>query len=163
MRQVDMNQPAIAQLIETDLASIVDKWCQSVRHDSRIESDANLTTPELVDHVPAVIQEICDLIRKSELPDVRNSMEARTNAYVRFQQGYKGRDLIRELSILRITLFDFLMERASSEGLDVKQYHLAGTIINLYIDEEMRYVVSIYSKPPDNRLPGETASSERRW
>jgi RsbRD-like negative regulator of sigma factor len=150
-----MSQPEIADLIESNLANIVDRWRQSVRDDPRIESDADLTTPELIDHVPAIIQEICELIRKSETPNVRNSTEARANAYVRFQQGYKGRDLIRELSILRIKLLDVLMPRTPNDApsLDPQQRHEASTIINLYIDEEMRYVVSIYSKPPNNLPP----------
>lgn len=147
-----VSQAAIADSITTNLPKLIEDWCRSVRDDPRIESDANLSTPELIDHVPAIVEQICELIRKSETPNVRNSNEARANVYVRFQQGYKGRDLIRELSILRITLLDFLMKIAiiRPPGFGIEQSHDAATIINLYIDEEMRYVVSVYSSPPRN-------------
>jgi hypothetical protein len=49
------------------------------------------------------LEEVCELIRKGETPGVRNSLEARANVYVRFHQGYTGRDLVSELSLLRMT------------------------------------------------------------
>ncbi len=125
---------------------LIEVWSLAVRKDTRIESDSNLSKPELVDHVPAMIGEICELIRKSETPSVRNNIEARANVYVRFHQGYMGRDLIRELSLLRITLLDYLMEISSGEslGLNPEERHDVAMIINLYLDEEMRYAISIY-------------------
>ena len=105
-----MSQAAIADEIENHLERLVEIWTSAVREDPRIESDATLSKPELIDHVPAIIQEICELIRKNEVPTVRNSHEARANVYGRYQHGYKGRDLIRELSLLRITLLDHLRD-----------------------------------------------------
>ena len=60
--------------------------------------------------ISAADEEIGQLILRGETPGVRNIPEARVNVYTRFHQGYKGRDLIRELSLLRITLLDQLME-----------------------------------------------------
>ena len=111
-----MSQPAIADDIENHLERLIEIWTSAVRSDPRIESDENLSKPELIDHVPAIIQEICALIRKNEIPTVRNSNEARANVYVRYQQGYKGRDLVRELSLLRITLLDHLMDMSERKG-----------------------------------------------
>lgn len=122
----------------------------AVRQDPRIESDDTLTLPELIDHVPAILEEISLLIRKGETPGVRNVNEARVNVYTRFHQGYKGRDLVRELSLLRITLLDHLMEISLGEpgDLNVKEWHTAATILNLYLDEEMRYAISVFADPP---------------
>jgi len=121
-----------------------------MREDPRIQSDANLTKPELIDHVPAILEEICELIRKREIPGVRNSLEARANVYVRFHQGYTGRDLARELSLLRITLLDYLMELSLGGTVDLssEERHEASRIINLYLDEEMRYAISVFCNPP---------------
>ena len=156
-----MSPVTIASEIERHIDQLIESWTQAVRDDPRIESDENLTRPELVDHIPAIIQEICALIRKGETPDVRNSNEARVNVYTRFHQGYKGRDLIRELSLLRITLLDYLMEISldESSGVDRNNRHDAATILNLYLDEEMRYAISVYSNPP-NPLRQEPAGSE---
>jgi len=151
-----MRQSRIADALESRLDQLIESWAVTVRDDPRIESDANLSEPELIDHVPAIIQEICALMRNSETPDVRNSHEARANVYTRFHQGYTGRDLIRELSLLRITLLDALMEIASDESLaiDSQARHEAATILNLYLDEEMRYAISIYGNPQTGSAPG---------
>jgi len=142
-----MNPATIADRIEAHIDQLIESWTLAVRSDPRIESDDNLSLPELIDHVPAIIEEICTLIRSGETPGVKNSHEARVNVYTRFHQGYTGRDLIRELSLLRITLLDDLMEISSNQtfGITAQARHDAATILNLYLDEEMRYAISIYS------------------
>jgi hypothetical protein len=146
-----MSQEAIADEIEKDLERLIEIWTSAVRDDPRIESDATLSKPELIDHVPAIIQEICDLIRKNEVPNVRNSHEARANVYGRYQQGYQGRDLIRELSLLRITLLDHLKESSEKKKalFNSEEAHNASRIFNLYLDEEMRYAISVYESAPN--------------
>ena len=151
MHQSEMSANEIANQIESQIAHLVEDWIAAVREDPRIQSDENLTKPELIDHVPAILEEICELIRNREIPGVRNSLEARANVYVRFHQGYTGRDLVRELSLLRITLLDYLMELGSSgqpAGLHSDERHEAAKIINLYLDEEMRYAISVFCNPP---------------
>lgn len=145
-----MSQAAIADKIHSRIEQLIETWSLAVRKDPRIESDQTLTLPELIDHVPAIVEEICLLIRKDETPDVRNVNEGRANVYMRFHQGYRGRDLVRELSLLRITLLDHLMEISLGErgGFNVKEWHTAATILNLYLDEEMRYAISVYGNPP---------------
>lgn len=147
-----MSPATVASLIESHIRQLVEKWSLAVRHDPRIESDANLSKPELIDHVPAIIEEICELIRNSETPGVRNSLEARANVYLRFHQGYKGRDLIRELSLLRITLLDDLMEIIAGQQstVSVRDHHEIAKIINLYLDEEMRYAISVFAYRPND-------------
>src|SRR5260370_3043991 len=118
-----MTQEAIANKIQARIDQLIEAWCAAVRNDPRIESDDSLTLPELVDHVPAILEEICALIRKDETPGVRNVNEARANVYTRLHQGYRGRDLVRELSLLRITLLDYLFEISLTEtgGLNAEE------------------------------------------
>ena len=144
-----MSQALIADGLKDHLRQLIENWITAVRDDPRIESDEKLSNPELIDHVPAIIEEIGQLIRRGETPGVRNIPEARVNVYTRFHQGYKGRDLIRELSLLRITLLDYLMEISSDEpgGVAAKERHEAATILNLYLDEEMRYAITVYCNP----------------
>jgi len=145
-----MSQESIAYQLKSQIGQVIERWTASVREDSRIQSDGNLTKPELVDHVPALIEEICELIEKHETPGLRNSLEARANVYVRFHQGYTGRDLVRELSLLRITLLDFLVEMTpeGAEAFSAKDCQESGRIINLYLDEEMRYAISVFCGSP---------------
>jgi RsbT co-antagonist protein rsbRD N-terminal domain len=145
-----MNCEAIADKLESRIDQIVEAWCVAVREDPRIESEQTLTTPELIDHVPALLEEISLLIRNGETPGTRNVNEARANVYTRFYQGYKGRDLVRELSLLRISLLDHLVEISLAEpsGFNLKEWRKAATILNLYLDEEMRYAISIFANTP---------------
>src|SRR4030095_407680 len=145
-----MSQEAIADKIQGRIDQVIGAWCVSVRQDPRIESDQTLTLPELIDHVPAIVEEICVLIRKGETPSLRNVNEGRANVYTRFYQGYKGRDLVRELSLLRISLLDNLMEISMGEpgGFNVNEWRNAAMILNLYLDEGLRYAISVYTTPP---------------
>src|SRR5918911_3902279 len=104
-----MNREAIADLLNRHNEQLTEKWMRAVRDDPRIQSDAALSRPELADHVPAIMEEICGLIRSGESPDLRNIFEARASVYTRFHQGYRGRDLVRELSLLRMLLLDYEM------------------------------------------------------
>ena len=146
-----MSQAIIADGIKDNTRQFIENWIAAVRDDPRIESDGKLSTPELIDHVPAIIEEICELIRNGETPDVRNISEARVNVYTRLHQGYKGRDLVREVSLLRITLLNYLMEISSDEsrGVDANDRREAATILNLYLDEEMRYAITVYCDRPN--------------
>lgn len=144
-----MSQATLADALQNQIDEIIEKWTVVVRDDPRIESDEKLSKPELIDHVPAIVEEICQLIREGKAPDVRNSREAHANVYTRVHQGYKGRDLIRELSLLRITLLDYLSALSEQfPEVDDKERHSAATILNLYLDEEMRYAISVYSNRP---------------
>jgi hypothetical protein len=144
-----MSQAAIAELIERNIGTLIQEWTKTVRIDPRIVSDSTLTTPELIDHVPAIVAEISALMRKGETPGVTNTHEARANVYTRVQQGYTGRDLVRELSLLRIALIDFVMETVSDEplGISSADRHGAMRVLNMYLDEEMRYAITVYCGP----------------
>jgi RsbRD-like negative regulator of sigma factor len=146
-----MSQAAIADQVEAKIDRLIETWMTTVRDDPRIQSDARLSKPELIDHVPAIVLQICELIRNDQTPDVRNSDEARANVYVRFHQGYKGRDLIRELSLLRSTLLEHLEEISSDKSIvpDQESSYKAARIVNMYLDEEMRYAISVFGSAPN--------------
>lgn len=143
-----MAQPDIADLIQQSAEELLRLWVVAVRSDNRITSDGDLTEGGLIDHIPAVIQEICDVLRNGETPRVDNTRESRVHAYTRFRQGFRARDLIRESSHLRLILHDHISRGLRFQAADSRfgAYHEAARIINLYIDEEMRYAVSIYTE-----------------
>src|SRR5215470_2962263 len=98
----------LADWIQDAIEDLTASWVDAVRADPRIQSDADLSEDGLRDHIPAVIEEICELLRRDERPNLINTREARVHAYVRFRQGYRARELVRELSLLRLTLLDHL-------------------------------------------------------
>lgn len=138
----------IANLIERDLGGLVEAWVQAIRRDESIHSDEDLTEGGLVDHVPHLIEEICAVIRGGRKPSVETTHEARVHAYTRFRQGYRARDLVRETSLLRATLCDHLCAGLSErpDPSHLRSHLEALRTINLYLDEELRYAVSIYTE-----------------
>ncbi len=144
-----MTHPEIADLIADSTDELVRVWVQAVRADEAISSDADLTEGGLIDHVPVMIEEVSEALRTGRRPTAGNICEARVHSYTRFRQGYRARDLIRESSHLRRILLDHVYERLGGEtqvSSSLAAYHEAARIINLYLDEEMCYGVSIYTE-----------------
>jgi hypothetical protein len=138
----------IANRIEGDAEHLLmDRWLTAVRDDERIRSDAALSLQELTDHVPQIIEEICELIRLGEEPSVSNINEARASVYMRIHQGYSGPDLVEELSLLRKILLSHVAEVGSEEqfNLDLRMYANIGALINSYLDLELRYAIAVFS------------------
>jgi len=142
-----MSYSEAADLIRSNVNKVVADWRSVVRDDSRIKSDADLSTKELTDHVPQIIEQICELISLDEEPSIATTNEARAAVYMRVHQGYSGPDLIWELSLLRMTLLRQIIRFGIDKliVLDLEQYFRVSQIVNLYIDLEMRYAISVYS------------------
>lgn len=143
-----MANEKLSAFVEANIEHLTEMWMQAVRSDARIDSDAALSRLELRDHVPAIIEEICELLRADETPSPTNTLEGRVKVYLRFQQGYRGRELAREVSLLRTTLLDFLADRCADPLMNaaLKVYYPAARIINLYMDEILINAISAYSE-----------------
>jgi len=152
----------LADWIEHHNEDLTSRWINAVRRDARIQSDSDLSEDGLRNHIPAVIEEICDLLRSDQYPSLVNTREARVHAYVRFRQGYRARELVRELSLLRVTLLDHLAEslKDKSLGITVELYTSAMRLIDLYIDEEMSYAVSVYAEVMKSGKSENTSSED---
>src|SRR5687767_13614068 len=111
-----MPQSEFADLIQGHIEQLTSAWVNSVRDDPRIHSDDDLSEDGLRDHIPQCIEEVCALLRAGEYPNLVNTREARVHSYLRFRQGYRGRELVRELSLLRMTLLDHLARNVHTEG-----------------------------------------------
>ena len=144
-----MARPDIANLIERSAGELVRRWIAAVRADEAIQSDEDLNEGGLVDHVPHMIEELCALLRSGHPPRGGNVREARVHAYTRFRQGYRARDLVRESSHLRLILLDHVKDGLSAKTngrTPLGAYHEAVRSISLYLDEELRYAVAIYTE-----------------
>ena len=117
-----MSPGEFADLIQSHKEGIVNAWADAVRADPRIHSEGELTEYALRNHVPAIIDEICELLRDGETPRAANTREARVHTYVRYQQGYRGRELACELSQLRMAILDVMTESLKEAGVGVKPF-----------------------------------------
>jgi hypothetical protein len=152
----------LANWIEERNEAITWRWIESVRREPRIQSDSELSDDSLRDHIPAVIDEICGLLRQCGQPTIINTREARVHAYVRFRQGYRARELVRELSLLRVTLLDHIGEllMSGTAAITVEKYLTAARMIDLYIDEELSYAVSVYAEVMKQKITADSPRAE---
>jgi hypothetical protein len=143
-----MAQADIARLIASHRDELVQFWVQAVRADQSIQSDADLSEGGLIDHVPVLLDEVCDMLRAGEVPATHNTHEARVHAYTRFRQGYRARDLVREVALLRATLIGHIQTKLHTEpnAASLQDCFAALRTLNLYLDEELRYGVAIYTE-----------------
>lgn len=156
-----MFQIKIAHHLERNLKLIVELWTNAVRNDTRITSDDDLSPGGLVDHVPSMIEEICEFLREGRLPHTTNMPEARVHAYLRFRQGFRARDMVRETSHLRLTLHDSLVAAIEGQSPSIEPLAVleATRSINLYLDEELRSAMAIYTESKaENGQPGAAIS-----
>jgi hypothetical protein len=141
-----MSPTEFANLIQSHKEGIISAWADAVRADPRIHSDGALTEYSLRDHVPAIIDEICELLREGEPPQASNTREARVHAYMRYLQGYRGRELACELSQLRTAILDVVAESLMKAGVGIKPFIQLSKTVSFYIDEEMRHAFSVYTE-----------------
>jgi hypothetical protein len=141
-----MSPAEFADLIQTHKEDIINAWVDAVRADQRIQSEGELTEYALRNHVPAIVDEICDLMRDGQTPQASNTREARVHTYMRYKQGYRGRELACELSQLRMAILAVVTDSLTEAGVGVKSFIQLSKIIHTYIDEEMRHAFSIYTE-----------------
>ncbi len=143
-----MAQADIARLIETHRDELVQCWVRSVRADQSIQSDTDLSEGGLIDHVPVLLDEVCAMLRAGEQPGLYNMPEARVHAYTRFRQGYRARDLVREIALLRMLLIKHISDALNDDlsSAPVEEYFAVMHSLNLYLDEELRFAVAIFTE-----------------
>jgi hypothetical protein len=92
----------ISRLLASGSEQIVRTWSEKVMSDRRVQSDAQLTYVQLIDHIPQIIDELKYAMATS-LP-VEALKEANKHGRQRWRQGYELKEVIRELILLRATL-----------------------------------------------------------
>ena len=148
-----MGNERVAAELAGAVRYLTDVWTTAVRQDDRIHSDDGLDGDDLKDHVPKVVEEIAEIVRTGRIPTPSVLPAGRVHAYVRFRQRYRARDLVRELSLLRLVLLDFLADAARSSrlALTLEEYAEVVRLVALAIDEELRYAVTIYTEADPDR------------
>ena len=154
-----MSPSEFADLIQLHKEDIINAWMDAVRADPRIHSEGELTEYALRNHVPAIIDEICELLRDGETPRASNTQEARVHTYMRYRQGYRGRELACELSQLRMAILDVVTESLKEAGVGVKPFIQLSKTVHFYIDEQMRHAFSIYTEAEEGLQPPPAAEA----
>lgn len=139
----------VSYLLETGSETIVRTWTQKVASDKRVQSDAQLDYLQLIDHVPQIIEELRQALARDAHPDTGSLRKGREHGRQRWRQGYELKEVIRELTLLRATLLEFIetaRETMSAQTFD--QLSRAYRQINGFMDEELYKTVEAYLEAP---------------
>lgn len=135
---------AISRLLKTGQETIVRDWTEKVASDRRVNSDARLSYVQLIDHVPQIVEELREAIARGDR-EAPMMTQGREHGRQRWRQGYELKEVVRELTLLRVTLVEFL-ERYSGALPKRTPEEITRSLnrINLYMDDEIYRTVEAY-------------------
>lgn len=150
----------ISRLLQNGQETIVQRWTEKVAQDRRINSDARLTYLQLIDHIPQIVDELRTALAASERAENRMLQEGREHGRQRWQQGYELKEVVRELTLLRATLLEFIdTYRGALPVQSPDQIARSYQRINIFIDDELYKTVEAYLESPNNSQAGGSASN----
>lgn len=145
----------ISRLLSSGSEQILRTWSEKVMSDRRVQSDAQLSYVQLIDHIPQIIEELKHAMATS--PHEESLREANKHGRQRWQQGYELKEVIRELILLRATLLEFLETyRGAIRQHNLDQLTRAYRQINCFMDEELYKTVEAYLEAPQHAPPVES-------
>ncbi|HEV2800240.1 MAG TPA: RsbRD N-terminal domain-containing protein [Pyrinomonadaceae bacterium] len=137
---------ALCKALENSIDEITLDWVQRVKEDTRMRSDDRLTTTQIVDHVPQMLEELCALLGQEGVPDFATARAASQHGYTRSLEGYSLVDLLRELELLRDCVFNFVAETETAQGVSRRETFRALMTVNQYFSEDIIFVVEHFMK-----------------
>ena len=140
----------ISRLLKTGQETIVRDWTEKVTSDRRINSDARLSYLQLIDHIPQIVEELQQAIARGER-ESRMLREGSEHGRQRWRQGYELKEVVRELTLLRATLVEFL-ERYSGALPARTPEEITRSLnhINLFMDDEIYRTVEAFLDASQN-------------
>lgn len=125
------------------------EWVRRVQGDPYMRSDDHLTLTQIVDHVPQMLEELCELMGQAGQPDFKTIRAASEHGYMRSAAGYSLLDLLRELELLRDCVFQFVAETETKHNVARAETVRALRLVNHYFGEDILFVVEHFlQKPP---------------
>jgi hypothetical protein len=148
---------ALCEAFQANIDAITLDWVRRVKSDTHMRSDDRLTTAQIVDHVPQMLEELCKLFEHEGVPDFNTIRASSQHGYMRSMEGYSLIDLLRELELLRDCVFDFVAETETQHHVNRRETIRALQTVNHYFGEDIIFVVEHFLK---NRDKSKTATSE---
>ncbi|WP_233855785.1 sensor histidine kinase [Paraburkholderia sp. HD33-4] len=101
-----------ANFIRAERGRLTRQWMHAVSIDADLVEADKLTYQQLVDHLPEILEELCVALDAEDLERVETSIErdAKKHGNVRWQQGYRIEELVRELDLFQQVLVAGLEE-----------------------------------------------------
>jgi RsbT co-antagonist protein rsbRD N-terminal domain len=144
----------ISRLLKNGQETIVRDWTEKVAADRRINSDARLSYVQLIDHVPQIVEELQRALSDPQA-EPRTLEQGKEHGRQRWRQGYELKEVVRELTLLRATLVEFLEKyRAALPSQKPEQLSHFYQRINGFMDEEIYKTVEAYLDAPRHHVSG---------
>ncbi len=107
---------AFADSLRRDQVDLTERWMKAVFNDADLSESDRLTYEQLADHIPDILEEICSALEEQDLDQVEPAMErdARQHGKLRWKQGYRIDELVRELDLFRQVLMGAIVQFAES-------------------------------------------------
>ena len=136
----------LCEALRADIDRITVEWVGRVKSDPYMKSDDQLTLEQIVDHIPEMLEEICDLLGRPGEPDFETVRAASSHGYMRSMEGYSLLDLLRELELLRECVFNFVAETEVKRNVNRADTIRALRLVNKYFGEDTLFVVEHFLK-----------------
>src|SRR5580692_5362011 len=97
---------AFADHLRAEQIKMTERWMKAVFNDADLTDSDRLTYEQLADHVPDILEDICSALEEQDLDQVEPAIEikAKLHGKLRWKQGYRIDELVRELDLLRQVL-----------------------------------------------------------
>jgi signal transduction histidine kinase len=107
---------AFANHLRTNQVNLTERWMKAVFHEAELTDADRLTYEQLLDHVPNILEEICGALEEQDFDQVEPAIErnARQHGRLRWRQGYRIDELVRELDLFRQMLTGQIVEFSES-------------------------------------------------
>ncbi|MFB9126926.1 sensor histidine kinase [Paraburkholderia dipogonis] len=103
---------AFAKQLRLQQVELTERWMKAVFHDAELTESDRLTYEQLADHIPNILDEICSVLESQDLDQAESAIEhdARLHGKLRWKQGYRIDELVRELDLFRQMLTGAIVE-----------------------------------------------------
>jgi signal transduction histidine kinase len=107
-----------ADYVRVERIALTEQWMSAVTSDADLVEADKLTYQQLVDHLPQILDGLCAALDVEDLERVESSLErnAKKHGKVRWRQGYRIEELVRELDLFHQVLIDALDDFAERDG-----------------------------------------------
>jgi hypothetical protein len=140
----------IRRLLKNGQETIVRTWTEKVTADRRVKSDDGLSYLQLVDHIPQIVEELHEALGNGNGEPVVLT-EGREHGRQRWRQGYELKEVVRELTLLRVTLVEFIeLYRGALPPRPPEELTRSFHRINIFMDDEIYRTVEAYLDASQN-------------
>jgi signal transduction histidine kinase len=130
---------AFAEHLRLNQVNLTERWMKAVFHDAELTESDRLTYEQLSDHIPNILDEICSALEDQDLDQVEPAIErsARKHGKLRWRQGYRIDELVRELDLFRQMLTGQIVQFSESRPFFSRRHEERA---RHFIDEAVSFV-----------------------